>query len=221
MKGKVTFYVTRHGETMYNTMDKVQGWSDTPLTLKGIKMAELIGKGLKSIDFVAAYSSDSGRAVETAELILNESRNDKLKLYRDKRLREWGFGGLEGQSNKDLVKLILEGIPKITMSQFNYNLPQISEVIVRSDTTGWTEDFCAIESRLKSVFQDIAHEISINGDGNVLIVTHAFLIKTLIYMFGKHRLSEVKKIANGSITKIVYENDNFEVSDINDTHYIN
>ncbi|BAH06620.1 hypothetical protein CKR_1569 [Clostridium kluyveri NBRC 12016] len=94
MDRKITFYVTRHGETMYNILNKVQGWSDTPLTPRGIKIARLLGKGLKDIDFVAAYSSDSGRAVETAEIILNESGNKQIKLYRDKRLREWGFGSL-------------------------------------------------------------------------------------------------------------------------------
>lgn len=217
---KVTFYVTRHGETLYNTMNRVQGWSDTPLTFKGIEIAKLIGNGLKYVDFAAAYSSDSGRAVETAEIILNESGNKQLKLYRDKRLREWGFGSLEGQSNKDLVKLILKGIPGIAMEEFNYNLPLISSIIVHSDTTGWAEDFCAIKTRLKSVFQNIADKISENGGGNVLIVTHAFTIKTLILIFGENRLNEVKNIENGSITKIIYENGEFEITDINDVQYI-
>lgn len=218
--GKVTFYVTRHGETLYNIMNRVQGWSDTPLTFQGIKTAKFIGNGLKCVEFAAAYSSDSGRAVETAEIILNESGNKQLKLYRDKRLREWGFGSLEGQSNKDLVNLILKGIPGITMAEFNYNLPQISSLVVHSDTTGWAEDFFVIETRLKSVFQNIADKISENGGGNILIVTHAFTIKTLISIFGESRLSEVKNIENGSITKIIYENGEFEISNINDVQYI-
>jgi len=91
-------------------MKKVQGWSDTPLTPRGIKIARLLGKGLKNIDFVAAYSSDSGRAVETAEIILNESGNKQIKLYRDKRLREWGFGSLEGESNKNFLNIFVENI---------------------------------------------------------------------------------------------------------------
>ena len=30
--GEVTFYVVRHGKTMLNTTDRVQGWSDAVLT---------------------------------------------------------------------------------------------------------------------------------------------------------------------------------------------
>jgi probable phosphoglycerate mutase len=31
----VTIYVTRHGKTMFNTVHRVQGWADTPLTTAG------------------------------------------------------------------------------------------------------------------------------------------------------------------------------------------
>ena len=29
-------YLVRHGETMFNQLNKVQGWCDSPLTVKGI-----------------------------------------------------------------------------------------------------------------------------------------------------------------------------------------
>ena len=29
-------YLVRHGETMFNQLNKVQGWADSPLTVKGI-----------------------------------------------------------------------------------------------------------------------------------------------------------------------------------------
>ncbi|WP_165437759.1 histidine phosphatase family protein, partial [Streptococcus ruminantium] len=31
-----TIYLMRHGETLFNTQKRVQGWSDSPLTEKGI-----------------------------------------------------------------------------------------------------------------------------------------------------------------------------------------
>ena len=34
-------YLMRHGETKYNVELRVQGWSDSPLTNKGIKQAEV------------------------------------------------------------------------------------------------------------------------------------------------------------------------------------
>ncbi|MFJ6963209.1 MAG: phosphoglycerate mutase family protein, partial [Lactiplantibacillus plantarum] len=29
---KVKLYIARHGKTMFNTIGRVQGWSDSPLT---------------------------------------------------------------------------------------------------------------------------------------------------------------------------------------------
>ena len=61
--GEMTFYVVRHGQTLFNVMGKVQGWCDTPLTDEGVRAAQSLGRGLAEVDFSAAYSSDSGRAV--------------------------------------------------------------------------------------------------------------------------------------------------------------
>ena len=54
----VNLYVTRHGKTMFNNVHRAQGWSDTPLTKPGIEVAEQLGRGLKDVNFIAAYSSD-------------------------------------------------------------------------------------------------------------------------------------------------------------------
>ena len=32
-----TLYLMRHGETLFNSQHRIQGWSDSPLTSKGIK----------------------------------------------------------------------------------------------------------------------------------------------------------------------------------------
>ena len=68
----VVLYIARHGKTMLNTLDRVQGWADTPLTPAGIEVAEYLGEGLKleGVDFKAAYSSDLGRARQTARIVL-------------------------------------------------------------------------------------------------------------------------------------------------------
>ena len=63
----VTFYVVRHGQTLFNVMGKVQGWCDTPLTEDGVRGAEKLAE----VDFVAAYASDSGRAEQTLDVLLS------------------------------------------------------------------------------------------------------------------------------------------------------
>ncbi|ESA46056.1 histidine phosphatase superfamily (branch 1) domain protein [Streptococcus pyogenes GA40468] len=37
---KTRLYIARHGKTMFNTIGRAQGWSDTPLTKKEKKVFE-------------------------------------------------------------------------------------------------------------------------------------------------------------------------------------
>lgn len=63
----VRFYIVRHGQTLLNSLDRAQGWADSPLTEAGKQMVADIGQKLKGIDFDAVYTSDMLRAVQTAE----------------------------------------------------------------------------------------------------------------------------------------------------------
>ena len=72
---KVKLYIARHGKTMFNTIGRAQGWSDSPLTPFGEEGIREWGVGLKAagIPFKAAYSSDSGRTIQTMDIILRET----------------------------------------------------------------------------------------------------------------------------------------------------
>lgn len=55
-------YLMRHGETLFNTQKRVQGWCDSPLTENGIWQAEQAKQYFvkKGISFDAVYSSTQG-----------------------------------------------------------------------------------------------------------------------------------------------------------------
>ena len=61
----VKLYLVRHGKTMFNTIGRAQGWSDTPLTAEGERGIHELGIGLREsgLTFERAYSSDSGRTI--------------------------------------------------------------------------------------------------------------------------------------------------------------
>src|SRR5699024_9049297 len=104
---KTELYVVRHGKTMFNAIQRVQGWCDTPLTVEGTQRIHALGRGLRDHDFVAAYSSDSGRAIETTRIILSELENGpKIPYHLDKRIREWCFGSLEGGYDAEMWGVI-------------------------------------------------------------------------------------------------------------------
>ena len=82
---KVRLYLVRHGKTMFNTIGRAQGWSDTPLTAEGERGIQELGIGLREsgLQFERAYSSDSGRTIQTMGIILEELG------YRGKSLTAW------------------------------------------------------------------------------------------------------------------------------------
>ena len=44
---KTKLYIIRHGKTMFNTIGRAQGWSDTPLTEEGERGIRELGFGLR------------------------------------------------------------------------------------------------------------------------------------------------------------------------------
>ena len=59
--------IVRHGETEWNIKSIRQGNLDSRLTEKGMAQAKALAQRLAREHFTALYSSDLGRAVQTAE----------------------------------------------------------------------------------------------------------------------------------------------------------
>ncbi len=91
---KKTFYLMRHGQTLFNLRRKIQGASDSPLTELGIEQAKIAGEYLKDIDFDHYYSSTAERASDTLELAVGHD----IEYTRLKGLKEMNFGIFEGES---------------------------------------------------------------------------------------------------------------------------
>ena len=64
---KITFYLVRHGETLFNHLGRMQGSCDSPLTERGIAQAHETSNRLKDVWFDHIYSSPSERAWNTAD----------------------------------------------------------------------------------------------------------------------------------------------------------
>lgn len=91
---KKTFYMMRHGQTLFNIRRKIQGACDSPLTAVGIQQAEIAGAFLKGITFDHFYSSSAERACDTLEIAVGSD----IAYTRLKGLKEMSFGTFEGES---------------------------------------------------------------------------------------------------------------------------
>ena len=89
----------RHGETLWNQQGRMQGQHDSPLTALGLQQARQLAKRLKTVSFGALYSSDLGRAHQTARCIADETQHE---IICDTGLRERSFGIFEGLTNAEI-----------------------------------------------------------------------------------------------------------------------
>lgn len=160
----LTLYITRHGETEWNLQRRMQGWMDSALTPKGIRDAVSLGERLKDVEFKAIYSSSSKRTLHTAELI---RRDREVPIIPDNDLREIHLGEWEGKSTSELEIEDTEEYRAFWKTPHQYK-PKSGE------------SFYEVHNRVKAVLDRIITE---NTNGNVLIVTHAVVVKIIMSYF--------------------------------------
>ena len=89
-------YVIRHGQSEANLKNAHAGWSQVPLTEKGIAQAQAVQPRLRELHFDKVIVSDLLRARQTAENAL-----PGYDYTYDWRIREIGVGQLEGELDTD------------------------------------------------------------------------------------------------------------------------
>ncbi len=89
----------RHGETLWNRERRMQGQQDSPLSDTGVFQAGRLGQRLADMPFSVLYSSDLGRAHETARSVAGVTGHE---IALDTRLRERNFGVFEGLTTEEI-----------------------------------------------------------------------------------------------------------------------
>lgn len=224
MTQETMLYVVRHGQTMFNLLDRAQGWADSPLTPAGEEAAAQLGLGLSrsGVVFSAAWSSDSGRARDTGRILLDHMGQQALPLHTDRRLREWCLGDMEGLPNRQFLSSLLgrDGRP-ISIRELNARLPEAVESIhTHLDSTGMSESYDDLRARLLEGLSSIARETAGQGGGNVLVVSHALSIKLLIHLLCPDRMEEAAMLHNASVCRFRFADDGFQALELNDTRYL-
>lgn len=96
---KPTMYIFRHGQSEDNANFIFSGWRDSPLTDKGREQAVVLAAKLKSKKIQLLISSPQVRAIETMKLAISKNKDAKdLEIHTDPRIKERGYGELQGAS---------------------------------------------------------------------------------------------------------------------------
>ncbi|WP_367566221.1 2-carboxy-D-arabinitol-1-phosphatase [Lacrimispora sp.] len=220
--GTVNLYLVRHGKTIMNTLGLVQGWSDSPLTEEGIDAARNAAEGLADTKFDFAYSSDRGRAIETAEIILKASKQSSdLQLITLPGLRETNFGGFEGETSQYMYGKIAElhGVKTIAEVRDIVGSENVFSDVPTVDPTQTAETHEEVVKRLVESFNTIANDVSAKGGGNVLVVGHGASLLTSI---GTLTNAEDLPLGleNASVSKLVYKDGVYELEYVNNTDFL-
>lgn len=218
---KTYLYVVRHGKTMFNTLGRAQGWCDSPLTAVGRQGIAELGAGFKTqgLTFQQAFTSDSGRTIETLNLILEQQGQLDLPHTTDPRIREWCFGSMEGLHDEDLFLGVLPRTAAVgqgrTMAELTY--PELAASLVEADSAGWAQPWEVIQERILSGFTAMAQAVQAQGGGNGLVVSHGMTISTLIWLLNPELARQ--KIENGSVTVLAYQDGEFQLEQVAELSY--
>lgn len=199
-----TVYLVRHGSTMLNGFDRMQGWIDSDLSEDGIQQAEQAAEKLAGIPFDRAFSSDLGRAVDTRDIILNTLQQAPTETRVLPEFREVNFGFFEGLNSTDIWSGIAAPYGKHSQEDLIElgGLAETRKAMKAADPSHTAEDYDEVMARVKAGFQTLREHCQ-PGE-TVLLVSHGTLIRTIADYLGVDTNDNYPK--NGGISELtIYE----------------
>ncbi|HIA56259.1 MAG TPA: histidine phosphatase family protein [Candidatus Lambdaproteobacteria bacterium] len=169
----------RHGETVWNSQQRMQGHSNSDLSEEGRAQIESLGQWMKNVSFDHIYSSDSLRARQTAEAITKYSGHT-LKI--DQRLREKNLGVFEG----------------LTTEEAKERHPEIFRLFKTAGSNYVIDEGESTQQLLDRALEFIEEIRLMQPDQRVVLVTHGGVVRVLI----KHTLG----LSVGSPTRFLIKN---------------
>ena len=94
----------RHGQSAWNKTNQFTGWVDVPLTEQGVEEAKNGGRLLKEKNVLPdiVFTSMLRRAINTANVALDEADRLWIPVQRSWRLNERHYGALQGKNKTEI-----------------------------------------------------------------------------------------------------------------------
>lgn len=168
-------FLVRHGQTIENIKEIVQGQKHGQLTKIGIKQAKLLAKHLKDYKFDAIYCSDLKRTTDTLKAI--KKYHPLTPVFYSQELRETCMGKLEGKTAEEYFAAISK-LPGTFMTKKAKGAESQKEVRERA------------AKFIKFLKKNHARD-------NVLVVSHGGVIKMFLAVLMK---LPTKQLKGGKVT---------------------
>ena len=196
--------IVRHGETLWNRENKLQGQTDIPISKKGLQQSKMLAKRLKNESIDVIYTSRLKRAIRTAQEIKKFHKN--VRLIKEKGLNEMSWGIWEGLKLDYIKKRYGNLYEKRENNKFNFRIPK-------------GESPKILKSRLKGILNSI---IELNENKTVLIVGHGGVNRTILGILLKWSDKKILSVRlhNASINMLKIENNKARMSLFNSKHHL-
>jgi broad specificity phosphatase PhoE len=128
-----------------------------------------------------------------------------LSVRKEDRLRDWDWGHLQGATYDTYSRTLIESFGyQFGYSQQNERLAEMVGVLNEKHNVNM-EEFVKVEKRLNNFLEECGAVVEGCGGGNVLVVTHEMIIRSLIFMYARDRVARSPRIRPGSISKAVLD----------------
>ena len=194
-------FAVRHGQSVANEKNVIQGQTSTPLSELGLKQAAALGKRLVNVRFDAVYSSDLERAMQTARFAA-----PYIEPIPCVELREWNLGIFQGLTRAqveerypDVWKDFLNGAP-------DFRIPE-------------GENSAEVHARVVGFLKRLESEVS---GGRILVVSHCGAIRSMLkYILGMTNAWPISpQMTNTAICRLLFKDGLWQLATWNDTAHL-
>ena len=194
----------RHGETAWNVDARIQGQLDIGLNDTGRWQARRVGEALAGETISAVYTSDLGRAHETAQTIAEATG---IPVVAEEGLRERSFGMFEGK----------------TFSEIHENWPDQAHNW-RQRIPEWAppeggESLLQLRDRVTRTVQSLA---SRHPGQQIVVVAHGGVLDTLYRVATGQEVNAPRtwELPNGAINRLLWTPEGFTLIGWSDTQHL-
>lgn len=183
-------YIVRHGESVWNVEQRLQGGLDPALSEAGYWQAARVARALEGLGVAAVYSSPLRRARETAQVIA-DALGVPLRVHGD--LREIGMGEWEGLPFHELLDRHGEAYRA-----------WIAAPADRVPPGG--EPMAAFVDRVMTVLEEVREK---NSADDTVLVTHGVVARVLVARTLGLDLNHIyrMRVSNCSLSCLIFDGD--------------
>ena len=122
-----TLVLLRHGESVWNQQNLFTGWTDVPLSDRGVQEASAAGKLMKAAGLRPSVVHESLliRAIQTTQLALRAMDRSWIPVKRSWRLNERHYGALQGLNKKETAEKYGEDKVKVWRRSYDVRPPEL------------------------------------------------------------------------------------------------